>query len=174
MKLKKVTVQTSKEIAKLEAEVYPPAFRLGEKAIRENLSDMEANNCNFSWSTLDKAGNINAYLIAYLDTSHSNKNELVAYIDDIVVKPSAKKSSVYFLLKAMIKDFTDRGLKIAIEGVSRSDAHKMWKKHGQSRAIGKLGYHMVDSYTYWDEDSCSELHWERFEPVEKNLLKSEN
>ncbi|HPZ06746.1 MAG TPA: hypothetical protein PL110_01415 [Candidatus Eremiobacteraeota bacterium] len=166
MKLVKITSDIASKIAKVESLIYPPVYRLGKEGIRKNLLEMEQNNCNFSWATLDKEGNLNAYLIAYLDSSHKNENEPVIYVDDIVITPSARKISAYFLLKAMIEDFTSCGLvKPPIEGVSRENAHNMWVRHGKDRAIAKLGYHMVDSFSYMDEEMGSELHWVRFEAI---------
>jgi hypothetical protein len=164
MKLLKITSSIADKISAVESLVYPEPYRLGERGIRENLYEMEKNKCNFSWATLDKDGNINAYLIAYLDNSHREQDEPVIYIDDIVITESAKKTSVYFLLKAMINEYTSMGLPLLpIEGVSRENAHNMWSRHGHSRTIAKLGYHMTDSFAYFDEDMGSELYWVRFE-----------
>ena len=166
MKVIKVTSSIADKIAAVEAAVYPGLYRLGEKGIRENLCEMEKNNCNFSWATVDKEGNINAYILAYLDNSHREQDEPVAYVDDIVITGSARKTSVYFLLKAMIDEYTGMGLpKLPIEGVSRENAHKMWSRHGHSRTIAKLGYHMTDTFAYFDEDMGCDLYWVRFEDI---------
>jgi len=163
METVRLTAEHAEKIAALEQAVYPPEFLSGEAAIRENLLNAERAGDNLSWGLFEDE-EMAAYLVAWVTYSliEGRGREEVVFIDDIVVL-KGRQNAFFSLLQALTDSIEEKNLThLAIEGTTRKESFKVFSSH--SRIFDELGYTLVGTHEYWDEDLGENLTFIRFHP----------
>ncbi|GEM_PF-754220 len=165
METVRLTAGYAEKIAALEQAVYPPEFLSGVSVIRENLLNAERADENLSLGILD-GEELMAYLIAWVTYSliERRSQEEVIFIDDIVVL-KGHVNAFFDLLQALRDYLIEKKLThLPIEGTTREGSFKVFASH--KRIFDELGYTLVGTHEYWDEELCENLTFVRFHPSE--------
>jgi len=163
METVRLTAESAEKIAALEQAVYPSEFLSGEAAIRENLLNAEKARDSLSWGIVD-GDELTAYMMAWVTYSliEGREREEVVFIDDIVVL-KGHQSAFFGLLQALRDDLVEKKLShLPIEGTTREASFKVFSSH--RRIFEELGYELVGTHEYWDEELCENLTFIRFHP----------
>jgi len=163
METVRLTAEYAEKIAVLEQAVYPPEFLSGEAAIRENLLNAERAGDNLSWGLIED-DELAAYLIAWVTYSliEGRGREEVVFIDDIAVLKGHQKA-FFNLLQALRDGLAEKNMThLPIEGTTRKESFKVFSSH--SRIFDELGYTLMGTHEYWDEELGENLTFIRFHP----------
>jgi len=166
METVKLTADYAESIAELEARIYPSELVTGIETIRENLTNAESDGENMSWGAFS-GNHMIGYCLAWVQSSmlEGRESEDVVLLEDIAILPG-HQNAFLTLLEAMTEDARTRGFGgLPIEGASRDAAFKVFSKHRET--FKNLGYSLVASQQYWDEDFSENMTWVRFEPLEE-------
>lgn len=165
MILQALEPQDAEEIAALARHHYPEEMALEASEIADSLSAAEEEGGNFSLGLLDH-GQLRAYMLAWLEESRvEGLRESVVLIDDLTVATGAL-SDLQKLFRSLVGNLEDSGLShLAIEGTVLPETRDTLL--GQQRFFSSLGYELVASRDYFEEEIGVELTWVRYErPVE--------
>ncbi len=169
METVKLTPEYAEAVADLEQRVYPSELVTGVDTIRENLTNAENDGENVSWGVFS-GNHMVGYCMAWVQSSmlEGREREDVVLLEDIALLPG-HQSSFLSLLEAMTGDMRALGFgRLPIEGASRAAAFKVFSKHGE--IFKNLGYTLVASQEYWDEEFSETMTWVRFEPLEEDYM----
>lgn len=91
MLVKKIGSEFAHSIGQIEAQVYPPAFRLGTEDFRQDIEEAEEEGGNFSFGLFQES-EMSGYLVAYREGSR-------IYISDFAVLSEFRKREAIVALQ---------------------------------------------------------------------------
>jgi len=162
MNVQLVEAVDADQVYRLACEYYADDLHLTIDELVQSLRAADAEFGNFSVALVDH-GEMQAYLLAWLEESRVEGNrESVVLVDDVVAEPDLLSR----LFRAMVDQLEDQGFAhLAIEGTILPATRSLFG--AQKRLFRTLGYELVASHDYFDEDLEIELTWVRYErPVE--------
>jgi len=165
MTLQALEPQDAELIVALAADYYPEEMQLDVDDIAQSLATAEEEGGNFSSGLLEN-GHLRGYLLAWLEESRvQGLRESVILIDDVAIT-TGSIGDLQRLFRNLITQIEDSGLShLAIEGSLLPDTRDTFM--GQRRFFSGLGYELVASQDYWEEELGVEMTWVRYErPVE--------
>lgn len=170
MSAQRLTSEHAEQLAAMER-AYPLAMRQGEATIRARLELLEQSRFNFSWA-LFHGSHVTGYIVAYPSKSmvESHGKESIIYVDDLQVLPG-HNSDLYRLIKLMVEDKEAAELgHLRIEALARRSASRVMADHPQ--VITRLGYELIGTYDYWDDNVGESLTWMSWAPLPAAAVKS--
>ena len=173
MILQALEPQDAEQIAELAADYYPEEMQFEADEIADALSSAVQEGGNFSVGLMER-GKMMAYMLAWLEESRVEGNrESVVLIDDLALA-TGQVSDLRLLISHLVRQLQDAGLShLAIEGSLLPDTSSVFL--GQERYFASLGYEMVASQEYWEDELGAELIWVRYErPVEAEAEVSDS
>jgi hypothetical protein len=171
MILHPLEAQDAESIAALAADFYPEEMHLEAEEIAQSLRAADEEGGNFSAGLLHQ-GHLCGYMLAWLEESRlEGVRESVILIDDVAVA-TGSLADLQRLFRNLISQIEESGLShLAIEGSLLPDTRDTFL--GQRRFFSSLGYELVASQDYWEDDLGVELTWVRYErPVEVEAAAS--
>ncbi|MBS2040889.1 hypothetical protein JST97_38230 [bacterium] len=161
MILQALEPQDAEQIAELAADYYPEEMQVEVQEIADALATAVQEGGNFSAGLLER-GQLMAYMLAWLEESRlDGLRESVVLIDDLALA-TGQVSDLRLLISHLVRQLHDAGLShLAIEGSLLPDTSAIFL--GQERFFASLGYEMVASQEYWEEELGAELIWVRYE-----------
>jgi len=155
----------AEQIADLAADYYPQELLVEAEEIAHALTCAVREGSNYSVGLLEK-GKLLAYMLAWQEESRiEGRRESVVLIDDLALA-TGEIEDLRLLFAHLVKQLQSSGLThLAIEGSLLAETRELFLKQG--RFFASLGYEMVASQDYWEEDLGAELTWVRYErPLE--------
>ena len=151
----------AEQIVEFSQQFYPDEMLLEVEEVAEALQVAESEGGNFSVALVDQ-GEMCGYMLAWLEESRADGlKESVLLVDDVVLEQSAL-SRLPQLFRHLVGQMEESGLgHLAIEGVLLPNARSLFS--GQAKAFRSLGYEMVASHDYYEEELDLELTWVRYE-----------
>ncbi|MBN9413906.1 MAG: hypothetical protein J0I12_00650 [Candidatus Eremiobacteraeota bacterium] len=168
MILQPLEPQDAEQIAELAADFYPEEMLYEAGDIASALATAVREGGNFSVGLVER-GNLLAYMLAWLEESRvEGLRESVVLIDDLALA-TGEAEDLRLLLSHLVQRLEQADLThLAIEGSLLPDTREMF--WGLARFIGSLGYELVASQDYWEEEVGAELTWVRYErPAEAEV-----
>lgn len=165
MILQALEPQDAESIAALARHYYPEEMALDPGEIADSLTAAEEEGGNFSLGLVDH-GQLRGYMLAWLEESRvEGVRESVVLIDDLTVG-TGSVADLQKLLRSLVGNLEDSGLShLAIEGTLLPETRDTFL--GQQRFFASLGYELVASQEYFEDEIGVELTWVRYErPVE--------
>lgn len=161
MNLQPLEPQDAEQIAELAADFYPEEMLYEAAEIAEALTSAVREGGNFSVG-LRERGQLMAYMLAWLEESRvEGVRESVVLIDDLALA-TGEVEDLRLLLSHLVQQLQSAGLThLAIEGSLLPDTRELFLN--QARFFASLGYEMVASQDYWEEEFGAELTWVRYE-----------
>lgn len=172
METVKLTSDFAEKVHEVESAVYPPQLIAGTATIRQNLLSAERDGENLSWGVVQD-DTLVAYLLVWVASSlvEGREFEDVVFVEDVALLPGYQKA-FFLLFSALSDDLEKHNLRsLPIEGVSRVEAFKVFSRH--EKIFKSLGYQIVASHEYYDEELGEHMIWNRFEPVEAPMVQEE-
>ena len=166
----RLTAEHAGYLAAMES-AYPGAMRQGESALQAKLALLEQSRFSFSHILLE-SGVVHGYIVAYPSRSmvDSPRPEFVVYVDDLQVR-QGQTADLYRLIKLMVEDKEANALShLHIEALCRRSASRVLAEH--PKVIGRLGYDLLGSYEYWDDDLGEAMSWMRWAPMERAVARA--
>ncbi len=174
MNLQLLEPHDAEQIAELAADFYPEEMLYDAAEIAAALTSATREGGNFSVGLLAR-GNLKAYMLAWLEESRvEGLRESVVLIDDLALA-TGEIEDLRLMLSHLVRQLQGAGLAhLAIEGSLLPDTREFFLD--QTDFFASLGYEMVASQDYWEDDFGAELTWVRYErplEVEAELSASE-
>ena len=169
MTLQALDPQDAERIAALAADYYSDELLLEVEEIAESLATAEEEGGNFSLGLFDN-GRLQGYLLAWLEVSRvEGLQESVVFIDDVAIA-TGRLEDLQRLFRTLVSHIEESGLShLAIEASMLPETRETFS--GQRRFFSGLGYELVASQEYWEDQLGVELTWVRYErPVEVEAL----
>ncbi|MFN8610596.1 MAG: hypothetical protein U0931_23855 [Vulcanimicrobiota bacterium] len=153
--------QDAELIAELAADYYPEEMQFEASEIAEALASAVDEGGNFSLGLVER-GQLMAYMLAWLEESRlEGLRESVVLIDDLALA-TGQVADLRLLISHLVRQLQDAGLShLAIEGSLLPDTRDIFE--GQQRFFSSLGYELVASQEYWEDELGAELIWVRYE-----------
>lgn len=158
----------AEQIAELAADFYPEELLCEASEIAHSLTLAVREGGNFSVGLVQR-GQLIAYMLAWLEESRvEGMRESVVLIDDLALA-TGQIEDLRLLLSHLAQQLQGAGLThLAIEGSLLPDTRELFLD--QERFFASLGYELVASQDYWEEEVGAELTWVRYErPVEAEV-----
>lgn len=168
MNLQALEPQDAEQIAELAADFYPEEMLYEATEIAAALASAVREGGNFSVGLLER-GNLVAYMLAWLEESRvEGLRESVVLIDDLALA-TGEIEDLRLMLSHLVRQLEGAGLThLAIEGSLLPDTRELFLN--QARFFASLGYELVASHDYWEEELGAELTWVRYErPLEAEV-----
>lgn len=159
--LQSLEPQDAESIAALAATLYPEELQLEVHEIAEALEAAEEEGGNFSVGLVEN-GHLKGYMLAWLEESRlEGLQESVLLIDDLAL-PEGSTADLQKLLRNLVSQLEESQLAhLAIEGTAPSSFAETLRS--LERFIHKLGYELVASEDYFEDELGMELTWVRYE-----------
>jgi hypothetical protein len=173
MILQALEPQDAEQIAELAADYYPEEMQFEADEIADALASAVQEGANFSVGLMQR-GQLKAYMLAWLEESRVEGNrESVVLIDDLALA-TGQVADLRLLISHLVRQLQDAGLShLAIEGSLMPDTSSIFM--GQERYFASLGYELVASQEYWEDEFGTELIWVRYQrPVEAEAQASQS
>lgn len=168
MILQPLEPQDAEQIAEVAADFYPEEMLCDPGEIAGALEAAVREGANFSVGLVER-GHLLAYMLVWLEESRvEGLRESVVLIDDLALA-TGQPEDLRLLLSHLAQQLQQAGLThLAIEGSLLPDTREIFSN--QARFIESLGYELVASQDYWEEEVGAELTWVRYErPVEAEV-----
>ncbi|MCH8506510.1 MAG: hypothetical protein LAT50_19665, partial [Ectothiorhodospiraceae bacterium] len=164
----------ARQVARLEAKVYPRSYRSGVRALREQLHYAEAAGENLSVG-LFLGNRLVGYCLlfaeehrqkicAYLDISPPPGLELDGpglYLADLAVHPAHRSRSWALVSRlACVLESRDDLRSLPMEALSTPDMLRFWKS--RRRVLASLGFVLERTVEFQEDDVPFPLHWLQF------------
>lgn len=151
----------AEQIVEFSQLFYPDELMLEVEDIAEALEVAEAEGGNFSVALVEQ-GEMCGYMLAWIEESRAEGlKESVLLVDDVVLE-QGYLSRLPQVFKHLVEQMEESGLgHLAIEGVLLPNTRALFL--GQAKAFRNLGYELVASQEYYEEELDLELTWVRYE-----------
>ena len=172
MNLHPLEPQDAEQIADLAADFYPEEMLYPASEIAHALASAEREGGNFSVGLLER-GNLKAYMLAWLEESRVEGLRVSVLLIDDLALATGEVEDLRLFLSHLVQQLQSAGLThLAIEGSLLPDTRELFLN--QARFFASLGYELVASQDYWEEELGAELTWVRYErPVEDAEAEAE-
>jgi hypothetical protein len=151
----------AEQIAELACELYADELFVHPDDIAASLLSAQAEGSNFSLGVLNN-GILLGYLLAWLEESRVEGNrEEVVLVEDVALSEEARPQ-LAGLFKAFVELLEEAECAhLPIEAALVAGTRPLFM--AQKPVFARLGYDLVASHDYWEEELEQTLTWVRFE-----------
>lgn len=170
---RRIAVNDAEAIAKLEAAVYPPHLRAGERQLRLDMEDAEWKYSNFGFGLFDDSELVGVMLVYY----ENDCRNLFSYFDLPCPSEISAEECLYiadFVVKQEYRHYTLRLVKqvcanlgpyeeLPLYGFSTRETFEQWLK--RRKAARRAGLRYVGKRSFTVPDAPYEIFLVRFEAL---------